>query len=257
MSDRPLDRYRQAREDRRRAFLGTPALREVSPHVEQVTVELSFVVQGEMEHYSPQTHTFHPQRPRFFEISLPFLGVHRWGASISGASSQLIGARREQTSGVLDCLGQQSGDQYDGHRTLLQLHYHLTVAYKAKTEAAIKGPVRVELAGLTARGCYRLPYLSLQELRIGSPHRRHVLSPLCVSHPLELPFLVLVALLALQRQVAFLLVLSESRGARTQVTSICRDVHFLSSAKLNQGRQCSREMPRQGENLLRGRRGAA
>jgi hypothetical protein len=128
MSDRPLDRYRQAREDRRR----TPALREVSPHVEQVTVELSFVVQGEMEHYSPQTHTFHPAATAFFEFPCPSSVCTGGGFDLGRVVSSLIARGGEQTSGVLDCLGQQSGDQYDGHRALLQLHYRLIVAYKSQ-----------------------------------------------------------------------------------------------------------------------------
>jgi len=131
MNDRPLDRYRQAQEDRRRAILSSRTLREVSPQVEQVLVELSFVDQSEMEHYSPQTHTFHPAATAFFEFPCPSSVCTGGGFDLGRVVSSLIARGGQQTSGILDCMGQQSADQYDSHPALLQLHYRLTVSYKS------------------------------------------------------------------------------------------------------------------------------
>jgi hypothetical protein len=131
MSDRPLDRYQQARQDRRRAFLNTRTLREMSPHVEQVIVELSFVDQSKMEHYSPQTHTFHPAATAFFEFPCPSSVCTGGGFDLGREVSSLIARGGAQTSGILDCMGQQSADRYDSHPALLQLHYRLTVSYRS------------------------------------------------------------------------------------------------------------------------------
>jgi hypothetical protein len=131
MSDRPPDRYRQAREDRRRAFLNTRTLREESPHVEQVIVELSFVDHSGMAHYSPQTHTFRPAAAAFFEFPCPSSVCTGGGFDLGRVVSSLIARGGQEASGILDCLGQQSADQHDSHPGLLQLHYHLTVSYKS------------------------------------------------------------------------------------------------------------------------------
>jgi hypothetical protein len=131
MSDRPLDRYQQAREDRRRAFVNTRTLREVSPHVEQVTVELSFVDQSRTEDYSPQTHTFHPAATAFFEFPCPAAECTGGGFDLMRPVSLLIARGGQEASGTLDCVGQQSADRHDGHRALLQMHYRVTVSYKS------------------------------------------------------------------------------------------------------------------------------
>ena len=71
MSEKLPDRHRHAREERRRAYLSAPTLRDQFPNVEQVVLQLSFTDYSGMSQYSAQTHTFSPAATAFFEIPCP------------------------------------------------------------------------------------------------------------------------------------------------------------------------------------------
>ena len=131
MTEKQLDRYRHAREERRRAYLSAPTLREQFPHVEQVVLQLSFTDHSGMSHYSPQTHTFSPAATAFFEIPCPSSMCTGGGFDLGGVVWNLIHRMGQETSGKLDCQGWQSTDHTDTHRSPMQLDYRLTVSYNS------------------------------------------------------------------------------------------------------------------------------
>ena len=130
MADKPVDRYRQEHEHRRQAYMSAPALREQFPHVEQIVLELAFTDQGGLNSYSAQVHTFSPAATAYFEFPCPSSVCTGGGFDLSRVVSSLIARGGKETSGRLDCQGQQSYDYRDMHRSLLQLEYRLSVAYR-------------------------------------------------------------------------------------------------------------------------------
>lgn len=131
MSEKPPDRYRQYREDRRRGYMNAASLREQFPHVEQVVLQLSFTDQSGMSTYSAQTLTYSPAANTFFDIPCPSSVCTDGGFDLRRVVSSLVSRGGSETSGKLDCMGRQSSDQNDTHRALLQLDYRVNVTYKS------------------------------------------------------------------------------------------------------------------------------
>lgn len=131
MSEKLPDRHRHAREERRRAYLSAPTLRDQFPNVEQVVLQLSFTDYSGMSQYSAQTHTFSPAATAFFEIPCPSTVCTGGGFDLGSVVWNLIRRMGEETSGRLDCQGWQSTDQADTHRSPMQLHYRLAISYSS------------------------------------------------------------------------------------------------------------------------------
>lgn len=129
MSEKPLDTYRHQREERRRAYLSTGTMREEFPHIEQLSLLLTFADPSGMSSYSGQSHTLGPAATAFFEIPCPSSVCMGGGFDLRRVIWNLCTRGGRETTGRLDCQGKDSTDDRDPHYCPMQVHYRIMVSY--------------------------------------------------------------------------------------------------------------------------------
>ena len=102
MGDKQAGAYKQQRENRRRAYVDTPSLRQECPRVEQLVVQLTFADPKGIAQHSPQMHTYSPAAKAFFAIACPSSMCLHGGFDLGPAIAQMLAGRRGVRHGNSD-----------------------------------------------------------------------------------------------------------------------------------------------------------
>jgi len=134
LSTKHPDSFKQQRELRRRAYASAPTVREESPEVAELVLELTFRDPHGIAKHSAQTHSFAPGAKAFFAIACPSSSCLDGGYDLSAEVSRLLDGRGKEASGCMDCLGWQSTGQEHKDRCMLEMRYRIMVRYSADSE---------------------------------------------------------------------------------------------------------------------------
>ena len=130
LSTKHPDSFKQQRELRRRAYANTRTMREESPDVAELVLELTFRDPHGVARHSAQTHSFAPGAKAFFAIACPSSSCLDGGYDLSGEVSRLLGEGGKEALGSMDCLGWQSTGHEHKDRCMLEMRYRITVRYQ-------------------------------------------------------------------------------------------------------------------------------
>jgi hypothetical protein len=130
MGDKQAGAYKQQRENRRRAYVDTPSLRQEFPRVEQLVVQLSFVDPKGFAKHSPQMHTYSPAAKAFFAVACPSSMCLHGGFDLGPAIAQMLSGSVETVTGTATCPGWRGPTRSDADRCLIEMRYRLSVSYK-------------------------------------------------------------------------------------------------------------------------------
>ena len=130
MGDKQAGAYKQQRENRRRAYVDTPSLRQECPRVEQLVVQLTFADPKGIAQHSPQMHTYSPAAKAFFAIACPSSMCLHGGFDLGPAIAEMLGGGVESVTGTATCPGWRGPTRTDADRCLIEMRYRLSVSYK-------------------------------------------------------------------------------------------------------------------------------
>ncbi|MDE2148999.1 MAG: hypothetical protein KGJ55_03995 [Gammaproteobacteria bacterium] len=110
MANNPRAFDPRAREAQQRAYLAVPTLAEQFPGVDEVSVELRFMLPGGQPHSSPHKRIFLPDMQAFFGIQCPDRDCSGGGFDLGSAIKAAARSKRRGASGSLQCQGVKAGD---------------------------------------------------------------------------------------------------------------------------------------------------
>lgn len=118
MANNPRAFDPRVREARQNAYLAVATLAELLPAVDEVGIDLRFVLASGKPHSSPHRWIFVPDMQAFFELMCPERDCSGGGFDLSAGVDAAAKARDHEASGVLVC-GGRKGREPCG----LSLHY--------------------------------------------------------------------------------------------------------------------------------------
>ena len=122
--------YRQQQDARRRAYLAARSLREESPRIERLVLQMSFVDPRGTGHYSPQMHAFSPGAKAFFIVPCPCSLCLDGGFDLGPAVARALAAGAKDSTGHLVCKGWQGPQQAEKDRCGIEMRYRLAACYQ-------------------------------------------------------------------------------------------------------------------------------
>lgn len=105
MANNPRAFDPRVREARQRAYLSVPTLAQQIPGVEEIGVELRFMLATGQPHSSPHKRIFTPDMQAFFDLHCPDRDCTGGGFDLGPAIQAAVRARNPETSGTLQCQG--------------------------------------------------------------------------------------------------------------------------------------------------------
>jgi len=141
MVHRQFDAYKRERDNRRRAYLGAPSLREQFPHVEQVVLDLAFSDPSGIGRHSPQIHTLGPAARAYFEVPCPCSACLAGGFDLTPVIASMLSQGQGTVSGKLNCNGWQDRGRACEHRCTLELRYCATASYGPSVPAPVRARI--------------------------------------------------------------------------------------------------------------------
>lgn len=105
MANNPRAFDARLREARQRAYLAAPTIAELFPTIDEVTVDLQFVLAGGKPHSSPYSRLFVPDMQAYFELHCPDRECTGGGFDLEPGIRATVNGRGSEKSGSLSCQG--------------------------------------------------------------------------------------------------------------------------------------------------------
>ena len=129
MSEKRPTAYRQQQDSRRRAYLEARSLREESPRIERLELQVTFADPRGTGQYSPQMHTFAPAAKAFFVVPCPCSLCLDGGFDLGPAVARALSAGAVQSTGHEVCKGWQGPQRAEKDRCGIEMRYRLSACY--------------------------------------------------------------------------------------------------------------------------------
>lgn len=112
----------RAREARQRAYQAVPTLAEQMPGVDEIAMELRFLLGNGQQQASPYKRIFVADMQAFFELRCPDPDCSGRGFDLSAAVQDAVRAQGRSSAGTVRCLGSKQGQPCE-----MSLQYTITV----------------------------------------------------------------------------------------------------------------------------------
>lgn len=105
MANNPRAFDLRMREARQRAYLATATLAELHPGVDEIGVELRFMLPSGQPHSSPHKRIFVPDMQAYFEVQCPERDCVDGGFDLGAAVGTAVSDKKHEATGTLSCSG--------------------------------------------------------------------------------------------------------------------------------------------------------